>query len=1377
MTTIDFQTIRAEPKSKRDSFEALSILLFQRTTDVPPGSEFVAIRGDGGDGGVEAFFRTPGDGVVGLQAKYFFKLGNGEFSQIKDSYKTALANYPDLTEYYVYIPFDLTGKRSAGAHGRSETERFEDWRVKMRIASFALGHPVEIHLVPESLVREKLLTIDSHGGYRRYWFGEAALTKAQIVSGLEQAKAFAGPRHSSLVDVATEAHEALDFFGRVLSPDGWVVENVRPYRHAFASLAQASAELFSLLDALDKKKAKQLLSSVNNAFTQMRSPGFVVNHSDELEAHLELLLPLMETAEHKHYEKFCSLHGEENDNPHFRQFQAEMMAALPAGILDMCREALKDISEVLSRLRSPAVNASRAQSLLLVGPPGIGKTHELVAAANRRLTAEGLSLVVFGEDFRDGQPWEVVRTKLGFGASVGRGELFECISASAASTRLPFVIYIDALNETPDAARWRDRLPEFLQQIANYPNILVCVSTRDTYRDLVVDERFPGFAFNHRGFEGRQAEALEAFCAAYQIESEITPLFSEELVNPLLLHLACKTIKAGGGKNLDLSAPGFDNLFNSYLDVCDSAIRRKRGWSNPVNLVRRSLRELAEVWACDPAGAINYEVAVSTLNSVLSGDVHASVMLEELQREGLLIVSEVVRDEWVVRFAYQKFSDSLVAANILESCSAGDEVNLKLLGNSLSKLCPENAGLVEAIASVLPEKTNVEITDYRLALPHAVSMPAFLRSITFRSRKSITSATVDVIKACLKQQELWRSAYETLFKTAMIPECAINAKWLHSCLNGRSLVGRDALLSTFLTSSFEEQGVVHAIVDAALRSDVSRWPDESRELLAIVLLWVTSSADRRVRDRSTKALTRVISLYPALGLSLVHLFEGSDDDYILESLTLAIYCGSLLAPSNRQQDFIAILEKLATPGFAIPNVMVRDSVRMLAMALSESVGIPAELQARAIAFCAPFYLPEKWPTYSDATAFTSIEGLPPNMDLSEQWGTDFKRYVLESKMHDFDLASMGITIENVASWIMLETLRLGYPGPKGIAYAHEYPLHNRHGSGRGRPGYAERLGKKYFWISLHRLVGLLARNVPPKTWNDDVTVAEMPEYFWSINLRKVDVTDVRDISGPRSYDERVVGDARYHFPDASEISDLNWVKADDLTPHKECLHRRSSDGADWVALAFYAHDDEREDSAYSRDSRYITVDYSSFIIDKAKQLTARYLDNTHAFSSHGNHCYRAFFGEYPRASAFHQCALSDSVALAADGDLTYADVELLRGVEWEYDYAANERQANLSVPAPALVEHLGLVWDRQSGWLDEAGVLAAFSLTAELRSGLYIRRDLLDRYLRESGSHLLYARFHNRGRTDGPASDAWSFVRYDGRHLKVIHQSVSVFEG
>lgn len=195
MTTIDFTRIRSTPKSRNDSFEALAVQLFRSTCKAPADSTFVSLRGDGGDGGVEAYFRTPSGAVLGIQAKYFFQLGPAELGQMDGSLQTALDNHPTLSEYWVYIPFDLTGRVAAGKRGTSQAERFEEWKLKVEAEAASRGFALSITLCTAAVIRSQLLTLDSHGRMRRYWFDDSILTTLQIQHCLDQAIAFAGPRY------------------------------------------------------------------------------------------------------------------------------------------------------------------------------------------------------------------------------------------------------------------------------------------------------------------------------------------------------------------------------------------------------------------------------------------------------------------------------------------------------------------------------------------------------------------------------------------------------------------------------------------------------------------------------------------------------------------------------------------------------------------------------------------------------------------------------------------------------------------------------------------------------------------------------------------------------------------------------------------------------------------------------------------------------------------------------------------------------------------------------------------------------------------------------------------------------------------------------
>ncbi|WP_176100960.1 ATP-binding protein [Burkholderia cepacia] len=1355
MTAIDFTRIRSNPKSRNDSFEALAVQLFRSTCKVPTGSTFVSLRGDGGDGGVEAYFRTPSGAVLGIQAKYFFQLGSAELDQIDGSLQAALDNHPTLSEYWVYIPFDLTGRVAAGKRGKSQAERFEEWKRKVEAEAANRGSTLSITLCAAAIIRSQLLDLDSHGGMRRYWFDDSILTASQIQHCLDQAIAFAGPRYTAALDIVTGAHTGLDFFGGIGDFQAWRDESLVPVMVGLRSLKGWGNDALSILDEQLATKARKLIGQIMAACERITSVSVAGTEVVEANRAISALLPLLEKARDAQEQDFDKKHGRERDTPGFRQFHAEYMCDFPAGNMDAAREWEDSIQQLQSVLASQEIGAATTHSLLLVGPAGIGKTHAIVSAAIRRQARGGQSLVVFGDDFGKVEPWEVIRSKLGFGASVGRETLLESLQACAEHTGLPFVIYIDALNESPRNARWKDKLPEFLTQCKPYADIKVCVSARDTYRDLVVDARFPGFAFEHVGFSGQEFEAVQAFAAYYGLDAEITPLFSPELSNPLFLRLACQTLKEEGRDSLDVSLPGFTALLESHLKHCDALVRGRLKYSNPRNLVRAAMMRLAETLTHNLPQDRTWDACIAALQSLVGAELAPEALLKELEHEGLVILSSEEGDTWFVRLGYQRYGDMLRAMSLIDGVMQPSGVDIDALAKKLGSLsATDDGGLLEALAAVLPEKTGVEITSSALELDSALAHRLFINGLPWRSRASITYAVDGHVRRALFTPHLWQQVYEVCFRLSLVPGHRLNAaNWLGPFLRQSSMVDRDAYLSVAAFKSFDAKGAVWSLINAVLRADIDRWPEESRRMATFALAWLTSCADRRVKDLSAKGLARLVASQPELGRALAEEFQDCDDDYILESISLAVYSACLLE-RGRRIEFIPALDGLLSPAFAVPNILVRDSVRLLGRLLKD-VGLPEQLVRRLDMFPGKASAPLTWPTLDDAQPLLALDGLPSNMNLWDPHiGPDFWRYQVESRIHGFDLERAGISRENIACWLMVGLLKLGYPGYKECALHTDRAISGEFGTGRSRKGYADRLGKKYYWILLHRLVGILADNVAPRqdSFSDWVPGEE---HLWSVDVRKVDLTDVRDISPQIDYPDELLQGPRYVFPDQSTGDIKLWVRTDDFTPYAECIVRTARTGDEWVALSLSASDDDRSpgEDSWSKPHLGVRLFYTSIFVDGAIPALGGRGVGRDAFDSQGASCYRGYLAEYPDGPVFDQVADEGSFYRGPKGML-FSAVTLARRGEWEYDYSYTtpERQEHLNVPCQDLVRLLGLQWDRQRGWVNSGGELVAFESDTKRRNALFIRRSSLNQYLEVTGKKLMYRCFANRGffKSGGP---------------------------
>lgn len=458
----------------------------------------------------------------------------------------------------------------------------------------------------------------------------------------------------------------------------------------------------------------------------------------------------------------------------------------------------------------------------------------------------------------------------------------------------------------------------------------------------------------------------------------------------------------------------------------------------------------------------------------------------------------------------------------------------------------------------------------------------------------------------------------------------------------------------------------------------------------------------------------------------------------LESISLAIYSACLLE-HERRVEFISAFEKLLNHNFDTPNVLIRDSIRLLGNLL-EDVGLSPEVAKRMNSFPERAPAPSAWPTLDNAKPLLEIENLPLNMKLwGSNLGPDFWRYQVEPRMGNFDLESAGISWENIACWIMVEALKLGYPGTEGCALHTDRAIISEFGSGRSRKGYADRLGKKYYWILFHQLIGILADNVAAKM---DPFSNRVPssKHLWSVDVRKVDLTDIRDITPEIEYPDELLRGPRYVFPDqASDIT--HWVCTNDFTSHQECIVRVSQKGDEWVALSFGARDSDRTPKeAFNAPYLKVDVFYSIIFIDKNISTVRR-----DVFDGSGAYCYRGYLAEYQDSLVCDQNA-GDGDFYSGDNGIEFSEVRLLRSGECNYDYSyiSHDRQDHLSVPCRDVVRVLKLKLDKQRGRIDKSGKLISFESKIDFRDGLFIRRCSLDDYLVATERKLVYRCFANR---------------------------------
>lgn len=156
----------------QNSFETLCNQLFERYLSrnyAPSIDEFKVINGAGGDGGIEAYGKLSNGNFIAIQSKWFKQaLSNSEITQIKKSITTALNIRPNIIEYIICIPRNISSKKNS-KNGRlakfTEDERIKNFEKEIKES---LPNVKITWWFEQTILNE--LQFPENEGVNKYWF-------------------------------------------------------------------------------------------------------------------------------------------------------------------------------------------------------------------------------------------------------------------------------------------------------------------------------------------------------------------------------------------------------------------------------------------------------------------------------------------------------------------------------------------------------------------------------------------------------------------------------------------------------------------------------------------------------------------------------------------------------------------------------------------------------------------------------------------------------------------------------------------------------------------------------------------------------------------------------------------------------------------------------------------------------------------------------------------------------------------------------------------------------------------------------------------------------------------------------------------------------
>jgi hypothetical protein len=926
--------------------------------------------------------------------------------------------------------------------------------------------------------------------------------------------------------------------------------------------------------------------------------------------------------------------------------------------------------------------------------------------------------------------------------------LLDALNAASEASGSPLILCIDAINETRPLRYWRDRLSTVSQAVQRRLYLRLCITCRTSFIPSCLPDGHGLPIVEHTGFAGIERDACQAFFHYYELAPPIAPILQPELSNPLYLRLVCETLRSLDLRRLPSGWHGLAPTIRAFLQEKERQFAAEYETSKGANIVSGCLMAIVRAIADSGDSALSWSQA----QRVISGarpQASTLPVLEWLVRADLLMedapaADAPLGDESVVRAAFERLGDFLVAAELLErsnqtgldvACQPGGLLHALLKD---SDALQRNSGVLAALSILVPEQNP------GLELPNLVDDESIrsslvriaIRSFPSRDPATFSSASASLIQEALGLRDFSFDAMDATLATSWQPS-AIDAIWVDGLLNQKLLAKRDAFWCGYLHDRFESHSTVPRLIDAAFELPLHQLEQEIAERWATVLLWFTAAADRRVKDRATRAVTAVLTAHPKVMPNVLQRLIDSDDDEVRERALLSCY-GALIV--SLDEDVIHIVTNMLHGVYrrdpeAFANALIRDHIRCIGElartlnALPEGCDPESTMQPIA----------SEWPL-----------ALPSDEEV-KRWDK-LPKLTHSCLDDDFFVYSMGclrpwehaIPKKDMGKWILQRVARdFGYEGSRCERYD-GYML-GKHGGGRSKPTWAERIGKKYQWVAMYQLASRLHDHVQRE--RDSWTPEPQRTPLILLEERKLDPTLPSDMIGS----ERDTGTwwigSSSDLRSSEQLPDAEWVtRQEDLPVLERLLSVVERDGQRWRLLVSYPSWGRRdEDADWNDPYRHVWIHVESYLIPKEEIDTA--YDCLHRrnffgrWMPEGANWLYGFAGEYPWATSFNTEPEEwhGRGGHGKDWPASYSPSWNRLAIEWEYD-ASLPQNFHMVVPARTFFTPCDLWWDGRDGYrlINGRTVLRDPSLTEGGPPALVIDADDLLERLDKIGLRLIW---------------------------------------
>ena len=1076
--------------------------------------------------------------------------------------------------------------------------------------------------------------------------------------------------------------------------------------------------------------------------------------------------------------------------------------------------------------------------LAVTGKAGIGKSQLFANEVNVLGREERCSIIFLGGLYLTDEPIanQIVKE---CGLDYSFDYLLSLLETIGTEKDKDVIIFIDALNETWHKQLWKVYLPSIITCVERFKNIKLAFSYRTEYKSTLLSnslldkfEECSIYELKHYGFYNNTVEAIKEFLNHYSIPFTASEFFEYQMANPLFLTLYCRTWK----KEADVS-----DLYNRILKCANENIHRSLakhlkqcGYDEEIDLVSPFVDELANFILKENRKFFTQEELLKLNFWRVYNNLTQPVFIKELVKENILY-STRRDDKEVFYFAYDQMNEYYCAKHIVASSKSVDDVKLKLIDildvNEFNMVNFGNKDLFANVCMLCSIKFKEECLDLLYDIDDDFFkrnvIESYIESYQWRDKNTISTKEFrDLIKKYpVSKNVLW----ETLVATSVRVNHPLNAFSLNEFLKGFTLNKRDRLWTTYINNIWgdESNRLVQLIDMYNCGSCLEMDNKEQKKLLLILLGWLLTASNRKLRDYTSKAMVEILKNDFDLCEGLLATFNGVDDPYVVQRLYGIVFGACCKRTVDDYNTYLNLAEYVYSTIFnqeyIYPDILLRDYARLIIERFlweyPDYKGII--VKERILPPYKSYDIPVVEEDYSSRDTYYKFDYGTQMILSSMRFETmggmygDFGRYVFQSALRNFDIDLKQIYNYSI-SFIINE-----------LSYKDEwFTDYDNRAEGYNNPRYNgprnERIGKKYQWIAMYNILARVSDNckmIEPYSTDEKELRYEGP---WEPYVRDFDPTlnehfmICNNVPSFNKIDDFIEASKREHNSvDINSKSSIDaWLnsKGNFIDGLSETLIL-DGNGKQWVTLTKYVgtgHQNMKETKLLSwcwMYAYFITLEQEELFYACANKGVDLLDYNLCA----KNETYVVYNREYPWSNSCQRVktyAYRNTFLKTGDKELVTEEKDVIKsfdfekGVEFGKEIETYEKDIEISigeiltastelswseefdlskpevssrdVPCAELIECLNLRQLNYDGvYYDVDGELAAFDTRVTQNiEGVVVRKDLVDKFLEIKNLRLLW--IINAAKEEHTPNlyisnySEWSgLISYDGNSLRV----------